>query len=53
VRKNLDFATNLFEGPYKNAALASAFKSVLGLPAGSVKYTDEVFSVPALYKPVF
>ena len=53
LKKNLDFATNLFDGPYKNTSLAKAFKSVIGLPAGSVKFTDESISIQAMYKPEF
>jgi len=51
IKKNLDFATNLYDGPYKNSALAKAFKTVVGLPAGSVKITDETLYIPALLKP--
>jgi PAS domain S-box-containing protein len=51
VKKNLDFATNLYDGPYKNSALAKVFKTVVGMPEGSVKFTDETLYIPALLKP--
>jgi PAS domain S-box-containing protein len=54
VKKNFDFATNLYEGPYKNTALGIAFKSAIGLPSvGSFQITDESMYVPAMYKPTF
>jgi PAS domain S-box-containing protein len=52
VKKNLDFATNLFNGPYKNSGLGLAFKNAIGQRAGSeVAIIDESLYVPALYKP--
>jgi PAS domain S-box-containing protein len=52
VKKNLDFASNLYDGPYKNTALGIAFKAAIGLPsAGSLKITDESIYLPALGKP--
>jgi PAS domain S-box-containing protein len=51
VKKNLDFATNLYNGPFKNSALAKAFRTAVGMPAGSVRYTDESLYIPALLKP--
>jgi PAS domain S-box-containing protein len=52
VKKNLDFATNLYEGPFKNSALGIAFKAAIGLPsAGSFQITDESIYLPALLKP--
>ena len=54
LRKNLDFATNLFEGPYKNSGLGMAFKNAAGQSAmGSVTYTDASLYVPALFQPNF
>lgn len=53
VQKNLDFATSLFDGPYRNSALALAFKTAIAQSAkGSVIYTDESQYVPALLKPL-
>lgn len=52
LKKNLDFATNLFEGPYKNSGLGLAFKRALGEPEqGSVTYVDASLYLPALYQP--
>ncbi len=54
LKKNLDFATNLFEGPYKNSGLGVAFKNAVGQSAqGSVTYVDASLYVPALFKPYF
>jgi PAS domain S-box-containing protein len=53
VKKNLDFATSLYEGPFKNSALGIAFKSAIGLPSSEmVQFTDESIYVPAMLKPV-
>jgi PAS domain S-box-containing protein len=53
LKKNLDFATNLFDGPYKNTALALAFKSAIGQSTqGYVSYIDETQYVPALLNPL-
>jgi PAS domain S-box-containing protein len=53
LKKNLDFASNLFDGPYKNTALALAFKSAIGQSTqGSVSYIDETQYVPALLNPL-
>lgn len=38
--KNPDFGTSLYDGPYRNSAMAMAFKTALGMPAGSVFITD-------------
>jgi putative methionine-R-sulfoxide reductase with GAF domain len=51
MKKNLDFATNLYDGPYKNSGLGIAFKAALSLPAGSSQYTDESLYAPAMQKP--
>ena len=52
TRKNLDFATNLFEGPYKSSGLGLAFKSALGQRVrGGVSYIDASLYVPALMQP--
>jgi PAS domain S-box-containing protein len=52
VKKNLDFATSLYDGPYKNTALGIAFKAAVGLPsAGSFQITDESLYAPALNRP--
>jgi len=54
MSKNLDFATNLFDGPYKNSALALAFKSALAQSQpGTLSYVDESQYLPALFKPIF
>jgi PAS domain S-box-containing protein len=52
MKKNLDFATSLYEGPFRNTALGIAFKAAIGLPsAGSFQITDESVYLPALLKP--
>jgi PAS domain S-box-containing protein len=54
VKKNLDFATSLFEGPYKNSGLGMAFKSAIAKATqGSVTFTDVTHYIPALYQPSF
>jgi len=53
LKKNLDYATNLYEGPYKNSTLGTAFKTAIGLPAQDAAFTDESRYAPALLKPVF
>lgn len=54
MAKNLDFATNLFDGPYKNNALARAFKSAIAQSQpGVLSYVDESQYLPALFKPTF
>jgi PAS domain S-box-containing protein len=53
LQKNPDFATNLFDGPYKNSALALAFKSAIARSAkGALVYTDQTLYMPALFSPV-
>ena len=52
LEKNLDFATNLYEGPYKNSGLGMAFKKAIGQPVqGSVTCVDESLYAPALFQP--
>jgi PAS domain S-box-containing protein len=52
VKKNLDFATSLFDGPYKNSGLGMAFKSAISLQQpGEVSYTDASIYVPAIFEP--
>ncbi len=52
VKKNLDFGTSLFEGPYKNSGLGMAFKSAIaGNSQGTVSYTDVSLYLPDIYKP--
>lgn len=51
LRKNPDFGTSLYEGPYRNSAMASAFKSALGMPASSVFVSDMEAYAPALMRP--
>jgi len=54
VKKNLEFGTNLYNGPYKNSMAGMAFKAAIGLPAaGSVQITDEELYEPCLYNPTF
>ncbi|HLO59557.1 MAG TPA: PAS domain-containing protein [Bacteroidales bacterium] len=51
LKKNLDFATNLFEGPYKNSGLGMAFKNAVALQqSGEIAYTDASVYAPSLYK---
>lgn len=40
VFKESDFATNLMSGPYSDSGLADAFKTVLELDQGDVRFTD-------------
>jgi PAS domain S-box-containing protein len=52
LKKNLDFATNLFDGPYKNSSLGMAFKSAIANhEPGKVYYTDATVYIPAFYSP--
>jgi PAS domain S-box-containing protein len=52
LKKNLDFATNLFEGPYRNSGLGMAFKSAVSQnEQGAVSYIDASIYTPALNKP--
>jgi methyl-accepting chemotaxis protein len=52
AKKNLDFATNLFEGPYKSSGLGMAFKTAIAQASGeTVSLTDASQYVPALLKP--
>ncbi len=53
IRKNIDFATNLFDGPFRNSALALAFKTAIAQSVqGTVSYIDESKYLPALLKPM-
>jgi PAS domain-containing protein len=52
ARKNLDFATNLFEGPYKSSGLGRAFKTAIAQASGeTVSFVDVSQYIPALMKP--
>lgn len=52
VSKNLDFATNLYSGPYKNSGLGMAFKRVIShQQAGYVGFTDVSVYLPSFYQP--
>jgi PAS domain S-box-containing protein len=51
LQKNPDFATNLYDGPYHNSGLGQAFKSAIGLPAGSFQITDESLYPGDLLQP--
>jgi PAS domain S-box-containing protein len=53
LRKNPDFGTSLYDGPYRNSAMASAFKSALGMPASAVFVSDMETYAPALMRPCF
>jgi len=54
VKKNPDFASNLYDGIYRNSALANAFKKAAASPsAGSVFFTDVTLYPGAGMKPVF
>lgn len=52
MKKNLDFASNLFNGPYKNSGLGLAFKNAIGQPSGGpVTLMDASLYLPALQQP--
>ncbi len=52
AKKNLDFATNLFEGPYKSSGLGKAFKTAIAQASGgTVSFIDASQYIPALMKP--
>lgn len=52
LKKNLDFATNLFEGPYRNSNLGMAFKAAIAEhQAGKVTFTDATIYLPSFYSP--
>ncbi len=52
MKKNLDFASNLFNGPYKNSGLGLAFKNAIGQSAGGpVTIIDASLYMPALQQP--
>lgn len=54
MQKNLDYATNLFDGPYKNSSLGLAFKNAISQKEqGSVTFIDASLYIPALYQPHF
>ncbi len=53
LKKNIDFATNLYEGPFKNSAIADAYLDAVGTSVSdAVKYTDASFYIPSLMQPV-
>ncbi|MBR9762921.1 MAG: HAMP domain-containing protein [Rhodobacteraceae bacterium] len=47
VEKDIDFATNLREGPYRNSGLASAFNSAMARTEGEVAFEDYSAYAPA------
>ncbi len=52
MKKNLDFGTNLFEGPYRNSGLGLAFKSAISQQTpGAISYTDATVYPAAYNKP--
>jgi len=52
MQKNLDFATNFFNGPHKNSGLGLAFKNAISQKEqGSVAFVDASLYIPALYQP--
>ncbi|WP_087018062.1 methyl-accepting chemotaxis protein [Thaumasiovibrio subtropicus] len=40
VFKELDFATNLKQGPYRNSGLANVFNKAVGFPSGKIAFDD-------------
>ncbi|RXJ74206.1 methyl-accepting chemotaxis protein [Veronia nyctiphanis] len=40
VYKELDYATNLFDGPYANSGIAEAFSQAIGMEKGQYAFTD-------------
>jgi PAS domain S-box-containing protein len=51
LKKNLDFATSLFEGPYRNTGLGMAFKKAIAQQEdAAVSFTDASAYAPALLK---
>lgn len=52
LKKNLDFATSLFYGPYRNSAMGLAFKRAISQQvSGNISYTDVTIYGAALNKP--
>jgi len=51
LKKNPDYATNLYDGPYQNSSLGIAFKAAIGLPNGSFQITDESLYAGNLCQP--
>lgn len=52
VNKNLDFATNLYEGPYKNTGLGMAFKkAIANQQSPAIVYSDVSSYLPAINRP--
>ena len=53
VKKNIDFGTNLYKGPYSNSKLAAAFKSVSATNNVDFVHIEDFSSyLPAGYQPV-
>ncbi|MBN2480150.1 MAG: GAF domain-containing protein [Bacteroidales bacterium] len=53
LKKNIDFGTNLYGGPFRNSALAAAYMDAAGASGpGIVKYTDASFYIPYMMQPV-
>lgn len=51
VFKELDFATNLKSGPYKNSGIARAYNEALKLDEGSVAFDDFATYLPSYNAP--
>jgi methyl-accepting chemotaxis protein len=51
VFKELDYATNLYTGPYKDSGIAQAFRGALELGAGETFLTDFANYVPSYNDP--
>lgn len=51
VFKEVDFATSLKSGPYRNSGIAEAFKKALSLNAGEVYLTDFMPYLPSYNNP--
>ncbi len=51
TRKELDFATNILDGAWKDGPLAKVFKSVVAAEGGGVKVTDFEKYCPANHQP--
>lgn len=51
VFKELDFATNMMSGPYKDSGLAEAFRAARDLDAGAVYFTDFAAYAPSAGAP--
>ena len=52
AQKNLDFATNLYNGPGKNSLLAQTYEQAMGLTKGKTVLSDIGLYKASLMKPV-